>query len=80
MLLCQGHGLEPRVEFDRNLVEFGPILPHGSGDEQDIVIKNPCTFPIEIYNLEFDRVFLEEEKVCQFNDHSTFLKTLCYYV
>ena len=64
MLLCRGQGLEPHVEFDRNLIEFGPVLPHSSGDEQDIVIKNPCFFPIELYNLEFDRSYLDEEKVC----------------
>lgn len=63
LLLCRGQGLEPRLEFDRNLVEFGPILPHSSGDEQEIIVKNPSSFPIEFYNLEFDSSYLEEEKV-----------------
>ena len=63
MLLCRGQGQEPHLDFDRNLVEFGPILPHSAGDEQDIVIRNPCSFPIEFYNLEFDKAYLEEEKV-----------------
>lgn len=63
MLLCRGQGLEPHIEFDRNLVEFGPVLPHSAGDEQEIVIRNPCKFPIEVYNLEFDKTFLEEEKI-----------------
>lgn len=63
LLLCRGQGLEPRLEFDRNLVEFGPILPHSTGDEQEIIVKNPCNFPIEFYNLEFDSTYLEEEKV-----------------
>ena len=44
-------------------MEFGPILPHSSGDEQDVVIRNPCSFPVEFYNLEFDPQYLEEEKV-----------------
>lgn len=63
MLLCRGQGLEPHLEFERQLVEFGPILPHSSGDEQDVIIRNPCSFPIEFYNLEFDPQYLEEEKV-----------------
>lgn len=63
VLLCRGHGQEPNIEFDRHLIEFGPILPHGAGDEQEVIIRNPCSFPIEIYNLEFDRSYLEEEKV-----------------
>lgn len=44
-------------------MEFGPILPHSGGDEKEVLIRNPCSFPIEIYNLEFDRAYLEEEKV-----------------
>ena len=63
LLLCRGQGLEPRLDFERQLVEFGPILPHSSGDEQDVVIRNPCSFPVEFYNLEFDPQYLEEEKV-----------------
>ena len=45
------------------MVEFGPILPHSAGDEQEITLHNPCSFPIEIYNLEFDKSYLEEEKI-----------------
>ena len=37
--------------------------PNSAGDEQEITIKNPGTFPIEIYNLEFDSIYLEEENV-----------------
>ena len=62
-VLCRGQGLEPHVEVERNLVEFGPILPHSPGDEQTILMRNPCPFPVEIYNLECDKLYLEEEKV-----------------
>ena len=64
MLLCRGKGLEPQVEFSKNSMEFGPILPYSLGDEQEVTLTNPCSFPIEIYNLEFDKTYLEEEKVC----------------
>lgn len=60
---ASGHGSEPRVEFSSSLVEFGPVLPHSSGDEQEVIVKNPSEFPIEIYSLEFDKQYLEEEKV-----------------
>ncbi|XP_046359897.2 hydrocephalus-inducing protein homolog isoform X3 [Haliotis rufescens] len=77
LLLCRGQGLEPRLEFDRNLVEFGPILPHSNGDEQEIVVKNPCSFPIEFYNLECDEGYLEEEKVLRlmkgYDEYNTIL-------
>jgi hydrocephalus-inducing protein len=63
MVLCKGKGLEPRIELSRNSIEFDPILPYSVGDEQEVKITNPCSFPIEIYNLEFDKNYLEEEKV-----------------
>jgi hydrocephalus-inducing protein len=63
MILCRGKGNEPRIELSKNSIEFEPILPHSHGDEQEIKIVNPCGFPIEIYNLEFDKNYLDEEKV-----------------
>jgi len=58
-------------------VEFGPVLPHSVGDEQDIVIRNSCPFPIEIYNLEFDKTYLEEEKILRlmkgYDEYNTIL-------
>ena len=65
LLLCKGQGQEPHIEFERNLVEFGPILPHSAGDEQEVRIRNPCSFPVDIYSLEYDKMYLEEEKVGQ---------------
>ena len=71
-MLCQGVGLEPQLiigqmrggQFEQtSSIVFNPILTHSPGDEQEVVIKNPCPFPIEIYNLEFDKQYLEEEKV-----------------
>ncbi|XP_071173399.1 hydrocephalus-inducing protein homolog isoform X10 [Mytilus edulis] len=77
LLLCRGQGLEPRLEFEKSLVEFGPILPHSVGDEQEITIKNPCSYPIEFYNLEFDSQYLEEEKVLRlmkgYDEYNTIL-------
>lgn len=63
MILCKGKGSEPRIEISKNSIEFEPILPHSVGDEQEVKITNPCSFPIEIYNLEFDKSYLDEEKV-----------------
>ena len=65
VILCRGEGLEPRVEFDRPLLEFGPVLPYSPADEKHVTIRNPCKFPVELYNLEFDRIYLEEEKASQ---------------
>lgn len=62
-LLAQGSGLEPRLEFNPSILELGPLLPFAPGDEAEVVVKNPCHFPIEFYSLEFDQQYLLEEKV-----------------
>ena len=62
-LACKGRGIEPKIEFEKFMVNFGPVLPHANGDEQEVIVKNPCTFPTEFYCLEFDKKYLEEEKV-----------------
>lgn len=62
-IAVRGEGQEPRLDFDPNLVEFGPILPHGVGDEVDVTVRNPTPFAVEFYSLDFDKQYLIEEKV-----------------
>lgn len=77
MILCKGKGLEPRIELSKNSLEFDPILPYSPGDEQEIKITNPCSFPIEVYNLECDKNYLEEEKILRiirgYDEYNTIL-------
>ncbi|XP_066568844.1 hydrocephalus-inducing protein-like isoform X2 [Amia ocellicauda] len=64
-ILAQGQGKEPRLEFSSSLLKLGPVLPHSAGGEAEVVVRNPCAFPIEFYCLEFDQQYLEEEKILQ---------------
>lgn len=63
MISVTGQGNEPKLDFSSTLIEFGPVLPHSSGDEKEVIVRNPSSFPVEIYSLEFDKQYLEEEKV-----------------
>ncbi|XP_069822484.1 hydrocephalus-inducing protein homolog isoform X3 [Dendropsophus ebraccatus] len=63
MLLVQGQGLEPRLEFTPSVLELGPILPFSPGDDVEVLVRNPCSFPIEFYSLEMDKQYVEEEKI-----------------
>ncbi|KAL7978797.1 hypothetical protein Chor_013286 [Crotalus horridus] len=63
LLNVSGQGLEPRLEFSPSLLELGPLLPYGIGDEAEVVVKNPCSFPIEFYSLELDQQYLLEERI-----------------
>ncbi|KAF7242763.1 Hydrocephalus-inducing protein [Varanus komodoensis] len=63
LLNVSGQGLEPRLEFSPAILELGPLLPYAIGDEAEVVVKNPCCFPIEFYSLEFDQQYLLEERI-----------------
>ena len=63
MLVVEGKGSEPRVEFSHHLLEFSPMMPFGNNSEAEVTISNPKDYPVEIYSLEFDKQYLEEEEV-----------------
>ena len=62
-LTVQGYGSEPRLDFDHTLVAFTPILPFSPGAESEVTVRNPMSYPVEFYSLEFDKQYLEEEEV-----------------
>ncbi|XP_066494024.1 hydrocephalus-inducing protein-like [Tiliqua scincoides] len=62
-LHVSGQGLEPRLEFNPSILELGPLLPYAVGDEAEVVVKNPCSFPIDFYSLELDQQYLLEERI-----------------
>ncbi|GAA6074626.1 hydrocephalus-inducing protein homolog isoform X1 [Tachysurus ichikawai] len=63
LLLAEGQGLEPQLEFSTSEIELGPVLPYSYGDEVEVLVHNPCHFPIEFYSLEYDSQYLEEERI-----------------
>eukprot|EP00063_Salmo_salar_P029727 XP_014004562.1 PREDICTED: hydrocephalus-inducing protein homolog isoform X1 [Salmo salar] len=63
LLLAQGQGEEPQLEFSSSVLELGPTLPFSAGEEAEVIVRNPCPFPIEFYSLEFDKKYLEEDKI-----------------
>ncbi|XP_054031509.1 hydrocephalus-inducing protein homolog [Dryobates pubescens] len=62
-LLVSGRGLEPRLEFQPEVLELGPVLPSSPGAQGTVVVRNPCSFPIEFYSLEYDQQYLAEEQL-----------------
>ncbi|XP_077145064.1 hydrocephalus-inducing protein homolog isoform X4 [Ranitomeya variabilis] len=76
LILAQGQGLEPQLEFTPGVLELGPILPLSSGDDVEVVVRNPCSFPIEFYSLEMDKQYVEEEKILRLLNGYDAQKTL----
>ncbi|XP_051884712.1 hydrocephalus-inducing protein homolog [Pristis pectinata] len=76
LIMARGQGLEPRLDFSTTLLELGPILPYSADAEGTVVVKNPCSFPVEFYSVEFDEKYLEEEKVLRMMKGYSSLNTL----
>lgn len=62
-LSLTGRGRELRVEFSTTLLQFGPILPHSSGQALELTVTNPTPVPVEIYSVDFDKRHREEEDI-----------------
>ncbi|XP_024138466.1 hydrocephalus-inducing protein homolog isoform X3 [Oryzias melastigma] len=60
---AHGQGEEPQLEFWPPILEMDPCLPYFSEAEAEVTVRNPCSFPVEFYSLEFDTQYLEEEKI-----------------
>ncbi|XP_056273332.1 hydrocephalus-inducing protein homolog [Pseudoliparis swirei] len=60
---AQGRGEEPRLEFSTSVLELGPCQPISIDVEAEVTVKNPCSFPVEFYSLEFDTQYLKEERI-----------------
>ncbi|XP_059190373.1 hydrocephalus-inducing protein homolog [Centropristis striata] len=58
-----GHCEEPQLEFCPSVLQLGPCLPVSTEVEAEVIVKNPCPFPVEFYSLELDNQYLEEEKI-----------------
>ncbi|KAJ3115022.1 hypothetical protein HDU96_001327 [Phlyctochytrium bullatum] len=58
-----GRGFKPVIQFEPDSIVMGPILPCSEGTESKFCIYNPTNYPIEVYSLEFDQVYLEEEEM-----------------
>uniref|UniRef100_UPI003AADF4DB hydrocephalus-inducing protein homolog n=1 Tax=Centroberyx gerrardi TaxID=166262 RepID=UPI003AADF4DB len=77
LIVAQGQGEEPQLEFCPSELELGPCLPLSAGEEAEVTVKNPCPFPIEFYCLEFDTQHLEDEKILRlmqgYDEHNILL-------
>ncbi|KAJ3332957.1 hypothetical protein HDU76_012454, partial [Blyttiomyces sp. JEL0837] len=63
LLHLMGKGFKNSIIFEPETLTLGPILPCSEGTEAKFSIINPSNHPIEIYSLEFDHMYLEEEEI-----------------
>ncbi|KAK1936582.1 Hydrocephalus-inducing protein [Phytophthora citrophthora] len=60
-IVCRGEGAELRVSFSPPLVELGPVLPCARPEEQVVEIRNDSDYPVEVFSLDFDSTYQQDE-------------------
>ncbi|TPX54724.1 hypothetical protein PhCBS80983_g05802 [Powellomyces hirtus] len=63
ILRVRGRGIQPRIEFEPEQLTLGPVLPAFEGVARRFIAHNPTDYPVEMYSVEFDKQYLEEEAV-----------------
>lgn len=60
-VVCRGEGSELRLAFSPQMVDLGPVLPCDPLINQIVEIRNESDYPVEVFSLDFDHVFAEDE-------------------
>ena len=58
-----GKGLEPRLQFPTGTKTIGPTLPFDPVSTE-IMVHNPCDYPVEFIATQFDQLQHLERQVC----------------
>jgi hydrocephalus-inducing protein len=59
----KGQGINYSVELVPESIQLGPVLPYDNSAIQAFEIRNPMDQPIELYSLDFDKQYIEEEEI-----------------
>lgn len=60
-IVCRGEGSELRLEFRPQIVDLGPVLPCDPPAQQMVTFLNNSDYPVEVFSLDFDPVYKEDE-------------------
>ena len=75
ILNAKGQGIHYSLEMIPETIKLGPVLPYDRSAIQEFEIRNPMDQPIEVYSLDFDRKYIEEEEILKrvdnFQQHGT---------
>lgn len=76
-VLVRGKGNDTILDISEGLLEFNPILPYDTGSVLKITATNQSENPIEFFSLDYDKDYLEDEKIMRelpgWDDNGTLL-------
>ena len=62
-LVCTGQGIVPVLQFIPEEMLFEPSLPYDNFAYKCVEVKNGSEFDVEFYSLDFDKQYIEEDKM-----------------
>jgi hydrocephalus-inducing protein len=62
-LICSGQGIIPILQFIPEEMVFEPSLPYDNNVYRCFEVKNGSEFDVEFYSLDFDKQYIEEDKM-----------------
>ena len=51
------------MAIEPSMLTLGPMLPSGERDSTTVTLKNTCNYPIEVFSLDFDEQYRQDEAV-----------------
>lgn len=63
ILNVKGQGINNMIELVPETIKLGPVLPYDTKSIEAFEITNTMDSAIEIYSLDFDTQYLEEEEI-----------------
>ncbi|KAI9095517.1 hypothetical protein DFS34DRAFT_651319 [Phlyctochytrium arcticum] len=67
-LRVTGKGVQPTIIFEPDSLVMGPVLPFTEGVMRKFIAYNPTDYPLEMFSLEYDQQYLEEEELLRYID------------
>jgi len=64
----KGKGAELNIDIEPLFADFIPALPHTTISTVEVTITNKSIIPVEVYSLEFDETWVEEERILRVQD------------
>lgn len=64
----KGNGAAANLEFFPTLLPIGPVLPYDNFSHAVLEVRNPSTYSTELFSLDFDKQYLEEEEILAYFD------------
>jgi len=77
-IYCSGQGLGVNLKFDPPIMDLGPVLPYLHSTPFEVRLLNESSCDVEVYSLDFDKQYLEEENMMKEDERFANINAVIY--